>query len=95
MALEIRQAHRRSIPEMAARHGALNVRIVGSVAREEGGPDSGVDLLFEVEPRRSLLDIVGLAQEFEALLGSRVDVLTDNGLSPYLQQQILDEALAL
>jgi uncharacterized protein len=67
---------------VAARHGASNVRVFGSVLHGDDRPDSDIDLLVEVEPGRSLLDIIGLEQELEELLGRRVEVLTVGGLSP-------------
>ncbi len=95
MPIETLHAHRRAILELAARHGARNVRVFGSIARGEDRPDSDVDLLVDVEPGRSLLDVIALEQDLEALLGRPVDVQTDGGLSPYLQQRILAEAAAL
>ena len=95
MAIETLHAHRRAILELATRHGARNVRVFGSVARGEDRPDSDVDLLVDVEPGRSLLDVIALEQDLEVLLGRPVDVQTDGGLSPYLQQRILAEAAAL
>jgi uncharacterized protein len=80
---------------LATQHGARNVRVFGSVARGEDRPDSDVDLLVDVEPGRSLLDVIALEQDLEVLLGRPVDVQTDAGLSPYLQQRILAEAAAL
>jgi predicted nucleotidyltransferase len=95
MSIETLHAHRRAILELATRHGARNVRVFGSVARGDDRPDSDVDLLVDVEPGRSLLDVIALEQDLEALLGRTVDVQTDSGLSPYLQQRILAEAAAL
>ncbi len=95
MPIEMLHAHRRAILELATRHGARNVRVFGSIARGEDRPDSDVDLLVDVEPGRSLLDVIALEQDLEALLGRPVDVQTDAGLSPYLQQRILAEAAAL
>ncbi len=80
---------------MAACHGATNIRVFGSVVRGDDRPDSDIDLLVDVEPGRSLLDIIGLEQELEELLGRRVEVLTIGGLSPYLEQRILTEAARL
>lgn len=80
---------------MAARHGARNVRVFGSVARGDDRPDSDLDLLVDVEPDRTLLDVIALEQDLQELLGRRVDVLTERGLSPYLQQRILAEAASL
>jgi hypothetical protein len=74
---------------------ARNVRVFGSAARGDAGPASDVDLLVEMESGRSLLDFVGLWQELEDLLGLKVDLVSDRGISPYLREQILSEAIAL
>ena len=79
----------------AASHGARNVRVFGSTARGEAGDSSDVDLLVEMEPGRSLLDLVGLWQDLEDLLGARVDVLSDGGVSPHLRERIYAEAIPL
>lgn len=54
-----------------------------------------VDLLVEMQPGRNLLDLVGLSQELEDLLGTRVDVLSDRGVSVHLRQRIFAEAVPL
>ena len=95
MAINGLQAHRPKILELATRHGARNVRVFGSMARGDATPASDVDLLVEVEPGRTLLDVIALEQDLEDLLGRSVDVVTDGGLSPYLQARILAEAAAL
>jgi len=86
-------AKREEILKLAARRGARNVRVLGSAARGDATPDSDVDLLVDVDPRRSLLDIVGLW--LEELLGRKVDVITDGGLSSYLRDRIYREARPL
>jgi len=48
-----------------------------------------------LEPGRDLCDLVGLKQDLEALLGRKVDVLEEEGLSPYLRDRILQEARPL
>ena len=87
--------HRKEILDLAAARGMRNVRVFGSVARGEDRPDSDLDLLVDVEPGRTLLDVIGLEQDLEQLLGRKVDVLTAGGLSPHVQQQILAEASSL
>lgn len=87
--------HREEIIGIAARRGARNLRLFGSRARGEPGAGSDVDLLVELEPGRSLLDLVGLSQDLEELLGRRVDVVTDAGLSPYLRERVHAEAVPL
>jgi len=89
------RSRRSEILSLAARHGARNIRVFGSVVRRDEHADSDIDLLVEVEPGRSLLDVIGLEQDLSELLGREVEVLTDGGLSPYLQQQILSEAASL
>jgi predicted nucleotidyltransferase len=89
------RARRQQILSYAADHGARNVRVFGSTARGESGMTSDVDLLVEMEPGRSLIDLVGLWQDLEDLLGTRVDVLSDGGVSPYLRERIYAEAVQL
>lgn len=81
--------------QTAARHGARNVRIFGSVARGTATAGSALDLLVDMEPGRDLFDLVALKREVEDALGRKVDVLTENSLSPYLRSRILREAVPL
>ncbi|HVC21705.1 MAG TPA: nucleotidyltransferase family protein [Vicinamibacterales bacterium] len=89
------QSKRQEILDVAAKHGARNVRLFGSTARGEARPDSDIDLLVEMDADRSLLDLVGLGQDLEALLARKVDVLTDASLHPALRDRILAEARPL
>lgn len=86
---------RLEILSLAQAHGAHNVRIFGSVARGEAHADSDIDFLVEMDNGRSLLDLIELSQDLETLLQHKVEVLTDTGLSPYLEQQIHAEAVLL
>ena len=95
MSADLLQAHRSAILALATRHGARNVRVFGSTARGEARPESDVDFLVEIDPGRTLLDLIALEQDLETLLGRPVDVQTDGGLSPYLQARILAEAAVL
>ena len=87
--------NRAAILRIAARHGARKVRVFGSVARGEATADSDIDFLVEMEPGRSLFDLGGLHADLEELLGCKVDVVTDGGISPYLKDRILTEARPL
>jgi predicted nucleotidyltransferase len=92
---QLLQSKRSQIIQIAARHGAQNVRVFGSVVRGDAGPDSDIDFLVDMEGGRSLLDLVQLSQDLEELLHRKVDVLTDGGLSPHLEQHIHAEAVPL
>jgi excisionase family DNA binding protein len=71
---------RADIHRVARRHGARNVRVVGSVARGEQRSGSDVDLLVDLEPGRSLFDVAGLHDDLEQLLGLPVDVVTSGAV---------------
>ena len=86
---------RAEILRLAQDHGAHNVRVFGSVARGEARPESDIDFLVEMDSGRSLLDLIELSQDLELLLQHKVDVLTDQGLSPHLEQRIHAEAVPL
>ena len=51
---------RDDILRIAARHGASNVRVFGSVARGEADESSDIDFLVDLAPDRSLLNLGGL-----------------------------------
>ena len=89
------KTHREEILAIARQHGASNVRVFGSVARGESGPDSDIDILVDLEPGRSLLDHAQLQIDLEALLGRKVDVVTARGLRPRLRDRVLQEAIPL
>jgi len=89
------QARREAITQIAARRGASRVRVFGSVARGDAGPDSDVDFLVDLEEGRSLLDLAGLANDLEDLLGCPVDVGLERALRARLKDRVLREAVAL
>ena len=86
---------REAILSVAARHGARNVRLFGSVARGEASASSDVDFLVDLEPGRSLIDLAGLLADLRDLLGRDVDVVTEAGLYWLLRRRILREARPL
>ncbi len=92
---ELLQEKRQEILKIAAKHGAYNVRIFGSVARGEADEHSDVDMLVELAPGRSLFDLGGVLTDVENLLGCRVDVVTERGLRKRIRERVLKEAVPL
>ena len=86
---------REEILRIAAKHGARNVRVFGSVARGEADEQSDIDLVVEFEPGRSLLDHAALWLELQELLGCKVDVVSERGIKPRIRDRVLREAVPL
>ncbi|MBN1920020.1 MAG: nucleotidyltransferase family protein [Anaerolineae bacterium] len=86
---------RSDILQIAAQHGATNVRIFGSVARGEADAESDVDFLVTLEPGRSLLDLGALLMDLQDLLEREVDIVTEAGLRSRIRKRVLEEAKPL
>ncbi len=80
---------------IAAKHGAYNIHVFGSVARHEADSASDIDLLVEMEPERNLLYLGGLLTDLQELLGCRVDAVTEKGLRGRIHERVLSETVAL
>jgi predicted nucleotidyltransferase len=89
------QSKREEILAIAAKHGAINLRVFGSAARGDAGPESDVDLLVEAGPKVSDWFPGGLLMDLQELLGRKVDVVTPGALHWYIKDRILNEARPL
>jgi predicted nucleotidyltransferase len=93
---ELLQEKRQEILDLADKHGAFNVRVFGSVVRREDTPDSDIDFLIDYDlTKTSPWFPGGLLMDLQELLGRRVDVLTEDGISALIREQILTEAQPL
>jgi predicted nucleotidyltransferase len=86
---------RAAILRIAARYGAHDLRIFGSVARGEAGEHSDLDLLVRFDGGRSLLDHGGLVMDLRDLLGIKVDVIDEDAMRPRFREEVLKEAVPL
>jgi hypothetical protein len=86
---------RDAIVRIAAKHGASQIRLIGSVARGEDRPDSDVDLLVTWSEGTSLLDQAALMLELERLLGRKVDIASDGWVKPSIRESVYRDAVAL
>ena len=93
--IELVQRHRDAILEIAARRGASDVRVFGSVARGDAGADSDIDFLVRFAETASLWDRGGLWSELHELLGRDIDIADEATLRDELRDDVLREAVAI
>lgn len=86
---------RADIVRIAAGHHATDVRLIGSVARGDAGPESDVDLVVRFLPCASAQDHAALVDELEVLLGRKVDVISEAALRESTRVRLPHEALTL
>jgi len=87
--------HRNQILALAKQNGVRNVRVFGSMARNDATPNSDLDLLVEIEEGQSGLALGGFLIDVSNLIHRKVDVVTENSLHPKIKNKILYEARAL
>ena len=79
----------------ARQYGIQKAYLFGSYARGEAGLDSDIDICIEKGKIRTLFELSGFCQDLEETLGSKVDVITTNGLSADFKQQIEKEMVLI
>lgn len=89
------EKYRDQILAIARENGIRNVRVFGSMARNEAGPDSDLDLLVDIEKGRSGLALGGFLSDVTDVVQRKVDVVTENALHPKIREKVLYEARAL
>jgi len=92
---DLRRTQRDRILEIAAGHGAHNVRVFGSMARGEARSDSDIDLLVDLDPDRTLMDLGGLLMDLRDALQTGVDVVAARMLRPEVRERAMLDAVPL
>ncbi len=87
--------NRRRLLDAARGRGVRRVRVFGSLARGEDVAASDVDLLIDLEPGRTLLDLAAFRREAEEILGTPVDVATPDMLKERVRAEVETEAVPL
>ncbi|MDQ0338456.1 putative nucleotidyltransferase [Caldalkalibacillus uzonensis] len=72
--------NRHKILRIAREHGAIDIKLFGSVSKNQVKPDSDVDFLVEFEEGRTLFDLISMKDTLESLLGYKVHLVTQEGL---------------
>lgn len=86
---------RRQLLNAADRHGVGHLRVFGSLARGEATAESDVDLLVDLKPGHTLLDLAAFRREAGEILDLPVDVATADMLKDRIRDEVLSEALPL
>ena len=84
-----------AVAELCAKYEVRVLRVFGSVARGEDSEESDLDLLVEFAGEKSLFDLIGLQLDLEERLGRKVDLATPSSISPYIREQVFQEARVL
>lgn len=93
--LEMLHDKRAHILELAQRHGVTSVRVFGSVVRGQDKAASDIDLLVTVGTETTPWFPAGLILDLQALLGRRIEIVTERGLNPALRDGVLAEAVPI
>jgi len=78
-----------------AKHGISDIGLFGSYVREEQSENSDIDILIDFEPDKENYDnYMAVYDLFEQLfINEKVEIVTKNGLSPYIGPKILNEVI--
>jgi predicted nucleotidyltransferase len=90
---DVRQALREHHIELTQKYGVRSLSLFGSVARDEAGPASDVDLLVEFDRPAGYFGLLALQDYLESLLGCNVDLGTPGSLKPRIREQVLGECV--
>ena len=93
--MSLTQEQKRTIKNIARKHGVTNLRVFGSVARGEETIDSDIDLLITTPAGFTLLDLAALKLELEEAMNRGIDVAIERGLKPRIREYVLAEARPL
>lgn len=83
------------IAHLCRQYGVSTMKVFGSSARDDAGEGSDIDLLVRFSRPVTLLQLVRLERELSELLGRKVDLVTEQALSPYIRPQVLATAQVL
>mgnify|MGYP001393671173 CR=1 FL=1 len=75
--------------------GVNNIGLFGSYARNEQREDSDIDILVEFDPEKENFDnFMAICDILEGLFkNKKIEIVTRNGLSPYIGPRILKEVV--
>jgi predicted nucleotidyltransferase len=87
--------NREKIITISSKHKASNIRVFGSVARQDENENSDIDFLVTFDSKSTLFDKIELIEDLENLLNRKVDIVSDKAIHKYLKEKIISEAKML
>jgi len=93
--LKLKEEIKEKIISILVKHGIKRILVFGSYARNEATPKSDLDLIVDFPEGTSLLDHVGIEIELSEALNMKIDLLSRNGISPYIKDHVLKEAIVI
>lgn len=87
--------NRKALLGSATRHGATNVRIFGSVARDDERPDSDIDVVVDISKKKGLFALTSFEKEFREILGFPVDLSVSSEFRPKIKGDVDRNAVTL
>lgn len=88
-------AKRDVIHKLARRHKIRKVFVFGSCARKEEKPNSDIDFLMDFDLDSSWHDHIAMQNDLAKLFSCKVDVVSKCGLHPYIEEDVLKEAVEI
>ncbi|KJF17369.1 nucleotidyltransferase domain protein [Acidithrix ferrooxidans] len=92
---EVLEMNRRQVRDLVSSYRTSNPRVFGSVLHGTDKEGSDLDILVDVLPGATLLDLGGLLDDLESLLGIHVDLVTPRDLPSKIRAKVLEEAKAV
>ena len=93
--IQLNEEIKNKIIFILAKYNIRKILVFGSYARNEAKPNSDLDLIVEFPDDISLLDHIGIEFELSEALNMKIDLLSQNGISPYIKDQIMKEAIVI
>ena len=79
------------IKDLLKRNNVIMLGLFGSYARSEESEESDIDLIIKFSKNNGLLSLIKLKRELSEILGKKVDLLTENSISPYIRKNIMKD----
>lgn len=96
MLLDFLHTNKDRINALGTQYGARRIRVFGSVARREEGPESDVDFVVDFPRGYDMFaQRLALVGELESLLARNVEVIPEHELNRHIKERVIGEVVEL